>query len=86
MVIVKTSIYLVQRLDFYLRHYVHVEVKLEFLLSSLIHHNSLPSPKSEVTRGVWEVWGNLGKSGDWVKGRDSPNPLPSPTPRGLKIL
>jgi hypothetical protein len=77
MVIVKTSIYSVQRLDFYLRHYGHVDVKLQFLLSRLIHHNPLPSPKIKVTRGVWKIWGNLGKRGDWVKGEISPNPLPS---------
>jgi hypothetical protein len=51
MVIVKTSIYFVQRFDFYSRHYVHVEVKLYLLLSSLIHHNPVPSPKIKVTRG-----------------------------------
>jgi hypothetical protein len=50
-VIVKTSIYLVQRLDFYSSDYLHAEVKFSFI----IKHNTPQSPtipKIKVTSGV----------------------------------
>jgi hypothetical protein len=63
MVIVKTSIYLVQRLDFYSIDYVYTKIKFQFLLSSFIHHNPLSSPKQkELERlGKWgEIWREMG--------------------------
>jgi hypothetical protein len=63
MVIVKTFICLVQRLDFYSIDYVYTKIKFQFLLSSFIHHNPLSSPKQkELERlGKWgEIWREMG--------------------------